>query len=63
MIHSVFLNVIAFVKEQAWNKKTTRYMKYKHVKKKKESKKIGDGMRSYNQHKLCISFPSLKIQG
>lgn len=61
MIHSVFLNVKAFVKEQAWIKKN--YMKYKYVRKKKESQKIGDGMRSYNQHNLCISFPSLKIQG
>lgn len=36
MIHSVFLNVKAFVKEQAWIKK--KYMKYKHVKKKRISK-------------------------
>lgn len=40
MIHSVFLNIKAFVKEQAWIKKTTRYMKYKHVKKKKNLKRL-----------------------
>lgn len=61
MIHSVFLNVKAFVKEQAWIKKTIYEIQT--CEKKKESQKIGDGMRSYNQHNLCISFPSLKIQG